>query len=271
MAGHFHRRIPHRPGRGEVGARPFSLWLSRTESLRRRIYVVAIVNKQSSKDQCREPFCTESIHLKTYLTQIYLQMWSFKKTKDKTSGIYSETEMLKMIVGTSSGQSRNKAPIARQLDEAKEALMRLKHLMGARQYMRSPTIHAIFKVQKTRMGDTLDAIDRTLPKYPRMDPANPKRFLPWQCQGLKAYWDEYMDERFKIANKRTNKDMKEYLALLKKHWHVAPLPASIPGASSSRSASPASPDPKRKDISDLVDKLERAWQEEERIQWIKPW
>ena len=201
--------------------------------------------------------------------------------------------MYKRITGGSkASQGKANKRDAAALDQAKVALLRLKFLMGARMYMRSPQVHAIFKIQKERIGEVLGKLDTGLPKNPRVSDLETKKYAPWEKQGLKALWDEYMNDRFKKATTRLNNDMETYLELLEKHWGVpksqgatppakpGPKPPAKPGPK------PTTPnpdsladqmaglninDPKVSDFSNLIKKLQDKWNEEKRSPWKAPW
>lgn len=226
-------------------------------------------------------------------------MWSNKGQKDESGGPHSEERMKMAIEGS--------PKTAEGLAEAKKALIKLKNLMGARQYMRHPTIANIFKKQKERIGDMLDKIDNVLPNHPRNDIKDSKTFAPWEPQNLKTLWNEYMDYRFGIAKKRVEIDMDGYLKSLKTHWSMrksgpktnpnskpAPKPAAGPSAPKpDLNSRPASPKPGSsddelaaqldrlnldeageralKEFSDLIEKVEAAWRKEKNVQWDAPW
>jgi hypothetical protein len=99
------------------------------------------------------------------------------------------------------------------INRARVALIRLKWLMGARKYMKVSAIKTIFKKQKERIGTILDELDTELTKQP----AAPG-FTAWKKQGLKAYWDAYMNEKFRTAKSRGEGDMDTYLTMMNLKW-----------------------------------------------------
>jgi hypothetical protein len=224
------------------------------------------------------------------------QMWSYKGEKDSNGNLYSEETMREHITGrktTIKGQNPEK--VAGELvDGAKKALLKLKALLGARKYMREKKISTILKNQKEEIGKMLDAIDTELPKHPRTPTRGAKTFAPWEKQDLGKYWTEYMNERFKIAETRTQNDMNTYLKLLDDTWcngrpkSNPSTPAnSRPGTPKSGSR-PGTPDSiidladlfgamdldndiKIKDLCRFRDKVQKEWDAEKAIPWTKPW
>ena len=181
-----------------------------------------------------------------------LQMWAYKL--GAIGGIYDKQKKIIEIKGKSTRKDPNKIKTAAKIDTAKEALLDLKYLMGARKYMRNPAIAAIFKEQKLRMGNILGKLDTELPKHAR----EYKTFGTvdaWKPQQLKRFWDQYMDERFNIAVLRTNHDMDTFLALLREVWAV---PANHP-------------DPSQRAFFGLIKKVELEWKREKAIAWTAPW
>jgi hypothetical protein len=185
------------------------------------------------------------------LTLMILQMWKYKEGK---IGVYARDKKIREIEGKTTGRDPNKIKQAAEIDKAKEALLDLKYLIGARKYMRNPAIAAIFKEQKVRMGNILGKLDTELPKHAREH--NTFGTLDtWKPQQLKKFWDQYMDERFNIAVLRTNHDMDTYLALLRKEWAV---PANHP-------------DQSQRAFFGLIKKIELEWKREKAIKWTAPW
>ncbi|KAF2706352.1 hypothetical protein K504DRAFT_536572 [Pleomassaria siparia CBS 279.74] len=164
------------------------------------------------------------------------KMWAYKNGEEK--GIFDEVKMTDKIKGKQ--RVRQKKPAPKYINEAKEALAILRSLLGARIYMRNPKIAALFKKQKERIGDVLDKLDQEMAKHPG-------KLSAWQPQDLKALWDEYMDERFDYANRRTNGDMDKYLKMLTQEWGTV------------------------KELQQEVAKAQKAWDNEKRMKWVKPW
>ncbi|KAJ4298083.1 hypothetical protein N0V90_005982 [Kalmusia sp. IMI 367209] len=196
--------------------------------------------------------CGVDISALKYPTQKTM-MWKYKGAKDSTAGVYDGDDLEDRIKGPMKGRGPNRQRQAKQLDQAKTALLDLKYLMGARSYMRQPVIADIFSKQKNRIGEILDKLDKELPKHRKI--ARSVEFELWKPQQLKSFWDEYMDERFNLANLRVNHDMDTYLAMLKKEWAV---PAG-------------SRDQNLKGFYNLITKVEKQWHQEKRRAWKKPW
>lgn len=127
--------------------------------------------------------------------------------------------------GDGRGSRTNQELDAEEIDAAKDALLDLKYLMGARIYMRDPKIAAIFTKQKDRLGDMLGSLDDALAKPENAYYSKTKgvTFRQWKPQNLKALWNDFMDESFQEATKRTNKDMNQYLQMFEEEWlHYSP-------------------------------------------------
>ena len=154
-------------------------------------------------------------------------MWTTKRTDtiygDKTSKKICgkgkpdkiSTGMTDLIVGT---KKTTKIPQARPtVDSARQAYFKLKWILGARMYLNNADIKAIFKKQKERIGDVLDALDTAMETQPKKKTTG-EVMGAWKKQGLKALWDEYMEEQFAAAKKRSENDMDKYLRLLEGKW-----------------------------------------------------
>ncbi|KAF1969577.1 hypothetical protein BU23DRAFT_238666 [Bimuria novae-zelandiae CBS 107.79] len=166
-------------------------------------------------------------------------MRAWKNGNERLS-VFNRQSMIRNIAGTRRTR--------RDIDKAKERYLDLKYLLGARRCMRSPAIAAIMKEQVNRMGDILDKIDRELPSDPK-DKNN-----PWVSQSMGALWKEYMEERFRIANSRTEKDMDEYFEELRDTWSKSPTTGLA-----------------TKHFAQEIRKLHAEWMKEKRIPWKKPW
>lgn len=158
-------------------------------------------------------------------------------------------------MGVKSGRGKNRKIAPPDINYARAALVKLKLILGARLYHKSPKIEAIFKKQKERIGDVLDALDTELERNPKEKGG--VRFHAWKRQGLKAYWDQYMDEKFEIAKRRSERDMNMYLDMLKKYWH----PKQGTTAND-------------KDLIifwSQIKRLDTAWEKEKLESWEAPW
>jgi hypothetical protein len=81
-------------------------------------------------------------------------MWIMKAAKD--AGIYDDKKMRDRIEGKSTGKGSKKLKAPAEINDARIALNDLKYLMGARKYMRSPSVKVIFARQKRRIGIWFD-------------------------------------------------------------------------------------------------------------------
>lgn len=193
-------------------------------------------------------------------------MWTYKKgediiygdrTKHKLGGKNKpgrvSTGMTDLIVGT---EKATRIPQARPtVDSARQAYFKLKWILGARKYLKDPEIKAIFKKQKERIGDVLGALDIAMEKQPKTTTTGAV-MEPWKRQGLKALWDEYMDEKFAAAKKRSENDMDKYLRLLEGKWA---LQKDVDAKENDRVV-----------FSAQIRKLKAAWVDEKKT-WTAPW
>lgn len=142
----------------------------------------------------------------------------------------------------------------KRVDKAQTAALRLKWLMGARKYLRDPTIEKYFSLQEWRIGEILDGIDTALPHYPRA--AN---FGVWQRRGLKSLWDQYMDQKFATAVSRTMHTMDTNLKELERRY--------VPGRRSNQPAHGTL----EYVVMVTVKALSTEWRKEKRSKWEAPW
>ncbi|KAF3035486.1 hypothetical protein E8E12_007713 [Didymella heteroderae] len=114
--------------------------------------------------------------------------------------------MTDLIVGTNKA---GKIPQARStVDSARRAYFKLKWILGAHMYLKNAEIKAIFKKQKERISDVLDALDTAMETQPKKTRTG-EVMNAWKQQDLKALWDEYVDKKFAAAKKRSENDMIE--------------------------------------------------------------
>jgi hypothetical protein len=136
-------------------------------------------------------------------------MWDSKTTP----AIYGDTTKYdsikaKLSVGMTDlirghrAMGKGKVPIkAANIDDARQAYLKLKFIYGARKYLQNNEIKAIFKKQVERMGTVLDLLDAEMENQPEETRTGPQD--AWKKQGLKALWIEYMNEKFKTAKSRS--------------------------------------------------------------------
>jgi hypothetical protein len=167
-------------------------------------------------------------------------MW---KPKKSGAGIYGKDKITTEIAGK--GRGKNKTL---NIDTAKSALLKLKHLMGARKYMVSKEIQAILKKQKVRMGKMLERLDVEMVNHPRAN------YNAWQPQQLGSLWDKYMDQKFAEAKARTNRDMDTYLAMLVELWSPR-----------------KNQDQNHKEFFANIEHVKKEWTFEKRRPWVAPW
>lgn len=193
------------------------------------------------------------------------QMWDTKNTDkiygDKTTKKIGGNEkpdkistgMTDLIVGTNkAGKIPQACPT---VDSARQAYFKLKWILGARMYLKNAEIKAIFKKQKERISDVLDALDTAMEMQPKKTRTGDV-MNAWKKQDLKALWDEYMDEKFTAAKKRSENDMDKYLRLLEGRWSQK---KNLDAAKNDRIV-----------FLLQIRKLKAAWATEKKS-WIAPW
>lgn len=210
-------------------------------------------------------------------------MWSYKGTKDTANTLHNAEKMRNAITSKTRTIDRQKIEktAAEMADDAKIALLKLKSLLGARKYMRTKKIAAIFKKQVQEMGKMLATIDSELPNHPRkpIGIKEDKIIEKWVPQDLGKLWTEYMDERSEIAYKRTHGDMDTYLKLFDETWCSAkskpkPKPKSKPDTIDDITdifAAISINDESKKNLCAFYDTLQQEWDKEKKEAWSKPW
>lgn len=136
--------------------------------------------------------------------------------------------------------------------------------------MQEEDIKNIFVAEKTRIGAVLDGIDKSLPNHPRV--IGTKTFTPWKTQDMGAKWTKYMDGVFENAKKKGAKFVDENIDLLKKEYQSkdAKDRAKDDSKKSNKERNEIAEWGKlRKDIDDMIPKLEQAWKDAK--DWKKPW
>lgn len=63
------------------------------------------------------------------------------------------------------------------------------------------SIEKIFVAEQIRLGAVLDGADKELPRTLRV--VGTKTFTSWKSLGMGAKWDEYMDDVFENAKKKS--------------------------------------------------------------------
>ncbi|PVH90436.1 hypothetical protein DM02DRAFT_22311 [Periconia macrospinosa] len=176
--------------------------------------------------------------------------------------IYNDDNMEKYIKRTMKGVQPQDSP--------REAIHRIRSVVGAFRYTQEKEVAKIFKDEKVRIGIVIDGIDKNLPKTPRM--AGTTKYTPWKTLGLGAKWDVYMDGVFKTAKDKGAKFVEDNIKRLKDEY------------TSQRAKDAAKDDPKktpkerneiaewaklREDVEKIIPKLEVEWNKAKG--WNKPW
>jgi hypothetical protein len=103
------------------------------------------------------------------------------------------------------------------VDKARETLQRVRRIIGALKYHTHADIQATFKLQKERIGNRFEAIEKELPSNPRNGVLNGQStpFAAYQGQNLKAKWDTYMDDMFVKAKAKAKQYIEDGIKDLK--------------------------------------------------------
>lgn len=125
--------------------------------------------------------------------------------------------------------------------------------MGVRKYMKDPLIKGFFRDQKERIGEALDALDQKLPNQRKV--VNGVTQRAWTNQGLKAEWDIYMNERFKVGVDRVHNDMDK----------------SLPQLETKYAAPKYGGRKKHAVLGDAVTSLLSEWRKEKESKWEAAW
>ncbi|EAT80133.1 hypothetical protein SNOG_12320 [Parastagonospora nodorum SN15] len=155
---------------------------------------------------------------------------------DPKKSICQENDMVKLIKW-----SMNEP----QINSPREAIYRIRSVIGVFKYMQEPEIAKIFKDEKVGIGIAIDGIDKNLPKTPRGEDGI--TYVPWTTLGLgaNALKDEYTTQKAKDAakddTKKKDNDRKNIAEFRKA----------------------------REDIEKILVDLEKTWSESKN--WNKPW
>jgi hypothetical protein len=181
---------------------------------------------------------------------------------DPDRQIYDADTMKKMIKRTNKPD-----PIP---DQPREAIQRIRSVIGAFKYMQEDEIKKIFVAEKTRIGAVLDGLDKSLPSHPRV--IGTKKFTPWKTLGMGAKWNKYMDDVFENAKKKGAKFVDDNIKLLKDEYQSndAKDRAKDNAKKTQKERNEIKEWAKlRQDIDDMIPKLEQAWKDAK--DWKKPW
>ena len=99
---------------------------------------------------------------------------------------------------------------------ARRILKAMRNLVGSIEYHRDPVIAGILRVQKERVGRMFGLIDQALTSRPTV--VNGMPFAPWQPQDLQGRWNQFMNQKFYLAQTKTTKVINDYLPRLQEVW-----------------------------------------------------
>jgi len=144
--------------------------------------------------------------------------------------------------------------LIKNIRTAEVAAMRLKWVMGARMYLKDPTIERYFSRQKWRIGEILHQIDTEMPNHQKTNDDG-DTFQAWQPQGLRDLWDKYMDQKFATAKSRVDFTMNEYVKALEQRYAKGrPQAGTL-----------------QWNVQTTTKALATAWRKEGRSKWMAPW
>lgn len=152
----------------------------------------------------------------------------------------------------------------------RDAIYRIRCVIGVFKYMQEPEIAKIFKDEKIRIGIVIDGIDKNLPKTPRIE--NGVTYTPWKTLGLGAKWDTYMDEVFKTAKTKGTKFVEENIQRLKNEYTTQKAKDAAKDDTKKKDKdrqSIAQFRKAREDVEKILVDLEKTWSESKN--WNKPW
>ncbi|KAH4663962.1 hypothetical protein HBH70_213330 [Parastagonospora nodorum] len=183
------------------------------------------------------------------------------KMFDPKKSIYKENDMVKLIKW-----SMNEP----QVNSPREAIYRIRSVIGVFKYMQEPEIAKIFKDEKIRIGIVIDGIDKNLPKTPRVEDGI--TYVPWTTLGLGVKWDNYMDEVFKNAKGKGTKFIEDNIQRLKDEYTTQKAKDAAKDDTKKKDndrKNIAEFRKAREDIEKILVDLEKTWSESKN--WNKPW
>ena len=105
----------------------------------------------------------------------------------------------------------------------------LRLLHGVQLYMTDKHIVNIFKQQKKRMSDILEALDSEMSKQVREakdDKGVVRTYTPWVKQDLKKKWDAYMNIKWDTAVKKHDTAFERFHSAAHRRWCPKPPPST---------------------------------------------
>lgn len=195
---------------------------------------------------------------------------------DPKKKIYKPEKMAELIEWSKPPKKGNK------VQDTREAIQRIRSVIGVFLYMKEPEIAKIFKEEKERIGKVLDAIDKELPKTPRIK--GKVTFTPWKPLGLGDRWDKYMDKVFKTAKDKGTEFVETNIERLKDEYTTPAAKAKAedkPNLSKKERDDRAERKKNGEDIEKIIKSMEKVWNAGpdpnqpgvvvNAKNWVKPW
>ncbi|EAQ84573.1 hypothetical protein CHGG_08587 [Chaetomium globosum CBS 148.51] len=100
------------------------------------------------------------------------------------------------------------------LEGAEKIMKSMRAILGSRLYHNHPTIMAILRAQKARVGEVLRRLDTEIL------PNNPPQagWTPWAPMGLKDKWDAFMRGKMALAVTKSDKVLNDILPRMQVQW-----------------------------------------------------
>ncbi|KAK0736846.1 glycosyl hydrolases family 18-domain-containing protein [Apiosordaria backusii] len=106
--------------------------------------------------------------------------------------------------------------VGKGVTQARAILMAIRFLVGSVNYHNDFTIRSYLRAQKDRVGNMFEAVENALPSHRRV--VNNVQYDAWQRQDLRRRWNEFMNNKFYLAQAQTMKVINEFLPLLQQVW-----------------------------------------------------
>lgn len=150
-------------------------------------------------------------------------------SKDPKQQIFDDKDMDQIIKRESKKRKRGALKFGEPHNQPREALQRMRSIVGAYLYFTEKKVDAIFVAQVDRIGDMLENLEKALAENPRIveregetvdGVIQPRKvtFDKWQPLDLKKKWYEFMDEAYRNADEKAQKFMKKNIDRLNEEY-----------------------------------------------------